>query len=99
MPRVSIVTDSTACLPEALVKQYRVSVLPLSIIWDGTSYRDGVDMDPTDFYTRLRDSRSLPTTSQVTAPDMQCAFERVLETGNDVLGIFLSSRFSGTYEA
>src|SRR5512143_1829758 len=99
MPRVSIVTDSTAYLPEQYVKQYGVTVVPLSIIWDGTSYRDGVDMDPADFYTRLQGSRSLPTTSQVTTPDMQRAFERVLETGNDVLGIFLSSRFSGTYEA
>ncbi len=99
MPKVAILTDSTAYLPEDLAKRYCISVVPLSIIWDGTSYRDGVDMQPTDFYTRLRSSRSLPTTSQVTAPDMQCAFEQVLRHSDRVLGIFLSAKFSGTYEA
>lgn len=99
MPRVSLLIDSTAYLPEELVRQYGVSVVPLSIIWDGISFRDGVDMQPADFYTRLQSSRSLPTTSQVTAPDMQHAFEKLLETSSHVLGIFLSSKFSGTYEA
>ncbi len=99
MPRVSLLIDSTAYPPEELVRQYGISVIPLSIIWDGISYRDGVDMQPTDFYTRLQNSRSLPTTSQVTAPDMQCAFEKLLESSEHVLGIFLSGKFSGTYDA
>ncbi len=99
MPKVAILTDSTAYLPENLIRQYGISVVPLSIIWDGTSYRDGIDIQPADFYTRLRTSRSLPTTSQVTAPDIQCAFEQLLQGSDRVLGIFLSGRFSGTYEA
>ncbi len=99
MPKVALLTDSTAYLPEDLAKRYGVSVVPLSIIWDGTSYRDGVDMQPADFYTRLRASRSLPTTSQVTAPDMQRAFEQALRYSDRILGIFLSAKFSGTYEA
>ncbi len=99
MPKVALLIDSTAYLPERLTKQYGIHVVPLSIIWDGASYRDGVDMQPAEFYTRLKSSRSLPTTSQVTAPDMQGAFEKALENSDQVLGIFLSSKFSGTYEA
>jgi DegV family protein with EDD domain len=99
MRKVSILIDSTAYPPEDLLEQYGISVIPLSIIWDGTSYRDGVDMQPADFYTRLQGSHSLPTTSQVTAPDMQCAFEKLLESSDQVLGIFLSGKFSGTYQA
>ena len=99
MARVALVIDSTAYLPEEFIKQYGISVAPLSIIWDGVSYRDGIDMQPGDFYTRLQGSRSLPTTSQVTAPDMQNVFERVLASGSQILGIFLSSKLSGTYEA
>jgi DegV family protein with EDD domain len=99
MPRVSLLTDSTAYIPEEHIRQYGISVVPLSIIWDGVSYRDGVDLQPAEFYTRLQGSRSLPTTSQVTAPEMQCALERLLESSEHVLGIFLSARFSGTYEA
>jgi DegV family protein with EDD domain len=99
MPKVSIVTDSTAYLPEAIIRQYNITVLPLSIIWDGTSYRDGVDIQPAEFYERLQGSSTLPTTSQITAPAFQSAFSALLETGDEVLGIFLSSLFSGTYEA
>ena len=99
MPRVSIVTDSTAYLPEELVSQYDITVLPLSIIWDGTSYRDGIDIQPVEFYERLRTAKALPTTSQVTTPAFQDAFSLLLDQGHDVLGIFLSSKFSGTFEA
>jgi DegV family protein with EDD domain len=99
MSKVAIVIDSTAYLPEELVKQYNITVLPLSIIWDSTSYRDGVDIQPEEFYRRLQTSRALPTTSQVSAPAMQSAFADRLAQGSEVLGIFLSSIFSGTYAA
>ncbi len=99
MSKVVIVTDSTAYLPESLVTQYNITVLPLSIIWQGTSYRDGVDMQPDDFYRRLRVARELPTTSQVTAPAFEAAFNQILERGDRVLAILVSSKLSGTYEA
>ncbi len=99
MPKVSIVTDSTAYLPAELTTQFDITVLPLSIIWEGQSCRDGIDIQPEQFYERLKQATTLPTTSQVTTPAIQSAFESLLDQGNDVLGIFLSSRFSGTYEA
>ena len=99
MPKVSIVIDSTANLPEVLIKKFGITVLPLSIIWDGVSYRDGIDLRPEAFYQRLGASRSLPTTSQVTTPAIQSTFTTLRERGSDVLAIFLSSKFSGTYDA
>lgn len=99
MSKVVVVTDSTAYLPEALAKQYGVAVLPLSIIWEGRSYCDGVDMQPDEFYRRLKNSREMPTTSQVTMPAFESAFRGILEQGDSVLAILLSSKFSGTYEA
>ena len=99
MPKVSIVTDSTAYLPDELTRQFKITILPLSIIWDGQSYLDGVDIQPEQFYERLQHAGTLPTTSQVTSPSIQKAFGGLLNKGNDVLGIFLSSKFSGTFEA
>ncbi len=99
MSKVVIVTDSTAYLPQPLVTQYNITVLPLSIIWEGVSYRDGVDMQPDEFYRRLKVARQLPTTSQVTAPAFEAAFTRILDQGDRVLAIVVSSRLSGTYEA
>lgn len=96
MSKVAVITDSTAYLPDELLKKYQVSIVPLSIIWDDQNYRDGVDIQPDEFYKRLTVSKSMPTTSQVTVSSMKSGFERLLEQGYDVLGIFISSKFSGT---
>lgn len=48
MSRVAIVTDSVACLPKELVKKYGIRVVPVHVIIDGKSYRDGVDITPTE---------------------------------------------------
>lgn len=97
--KVAIVTDSTAYLPQECLKQYNISVTPLSVIWDDLVYRDGVDMLPGEFYERLAASRTMPTTSQVTPGVMQNTFEALLHQGFDVLGIFLSSKLSGTFQS
>jgi DegV family protein with EDD domain len=97
--KVAIVTDSTACLPEDCLKQYHITVTPLSVIWGEDNYRDGVDISPEEFYNRLPNSKIMPATSQVTPGVMQETFNSLLEQGYDVLGIFVSSRISGTYQS
>ena len=97
--RVAIVTDSTAYLPEDCLKQYDITVTPLSVIWGDQVYQDGVDILPGDFYMRLAESRVMPTTSQVMPAVMQLTFESLLLQSYDVLGIFLSSKISGTVQS
>ena len=99
MPKVSIVTDSTAYLPEELLEQYDITVIPLVILWGEKTLRDGIDIQPAAFYQQLSNAKIMPTTSQITMTTMQTVFRRTLERGDDVLGIFLSSKFSGTYES
>jgi len=97
--KVAIVTDSTAYLPEECLKQYNISVTPLSVIWGEEVYLDGVDILPGEFYNRLPDAKVMPTTSQVTPAVMQSTFQSLLEQGYDVLGIFISSKISGTVQS
>jgi DegV family protein with EDD domain len=99
MSKVAVVTDSTAYLPNEILTQYNISVVPLSIIWGDQDYRDGVDILPGEFYERLTTSKVMPTTSQITIAAMQSTFQNLLEQGYDVLGIFLSSKFSGTIQS
>ena len=99
MRQVKIITDSTAYLPEEILNQYGIEVIPLAIIWEEETLLDGVDIQPDDFYKRLADSKAMPTTSQVTVGTMEAAFQKVLDQDYDVLGIFLSSKFSGTIES
>ncbi len=97
--KVAIVTDSTAYLPEEQVKQYNIHITPLSVIWGEEVQRDGVDILPHEFYERLSTSKVLPTTSQVTPAVMHDTFQSLLKQDYDVLGIFLSSKISGTVQS
>ena len=97
--KVAVVTDSTAYLPEDCLQQYNISVTPLSVIWGEQVYLDGVDIRPADFYERLPKSKVMPTTSQVTPAVMHHTFQSLLEQGYDVLGVFLSSKISGTVQS
>jgi len=99
MNKVAIVTDSTAYLPKEHIDRYKISIVPLTVLWGDEILRDGVDIQPAQFYERLSKTRVMPTTSQVTPAAMIETFQPLLEQGYDVLGIFLSSKFSGTVQS
>ena len=99
MSKVAIVTDSTTFLPAELVNQYNLSLVPLVVIWDEKNFEDGVDIQPSEFYTRLKDSKTMPSTSQVSVGNMHAKFQYLVDQGYDVLGIFISSKLSGTIQS
>ncbi len=99
MSKIAIVSDSTAFLPIELVRQYNLTIAPLVVIWDEKNFEDGVDIHPSDFYTRLKSSKTMPSTSQVSVGNMQFAFQALMDQGFDVLGIFISSKLSGTIQS
>jgi DegV family protein with EDD domain len=96
MSKVVILTDTTAYLPQNFIDELPIKVLPLTLYWDGKSYRDGIDMGPEEFYTRLDKSSTLPTTSQVTVNTFQEKFKELLDEGYEVLTMPISSGISGT---
>jgi DegV family protein with EDD domain len=97
MPKVMIVTDSSTFLPQKFLETYPIKIVPVSLIWAGEVLRDGVDIRPQEFYTRLRSARELPTTSQPSPNAFREEFENLLSQGYEVLGVFLSSKLSGTF--
>jgi len=99
MSKVAVITDSTAYIPDAMLKAHQITVVPQVLIWGEEIFRDGVDIMPDDFYKRLETAKVMPTTSQVSIGDMKTAFEKLLESGFDVLGIFISSKLSGTIQS
>jgi len=96
MSKVAIITDSTAYLPEDLLSEYDIYILPLKVIWGEESFDDGVDMTPTEFYDRLEKSDVMPSTSQVTIGEFTQLFQKLHAEGKEILAILLSSALSGT---
>lgn len=99
MRKVKILTDSSAYLPHDIVAQYPIDVLPLTLIWDGKSYRDGVDITPDEFYTKLGASDTLPKTSQVTVHQFEEAIQKILDEGYAVLSLGISSGISSSFDS
>ena len=96
---VAIVTDSTASLPADLVAKYNIHVVPLLVVWDGKTYRDGVDITPEEFYKKLGNAKTLPTSSQPAAQDFVNVFQPLLDAGYDILTVVISSKMSGTFNS
>ncbi len=94
--KVAIVTDSTSYIPESWREKYNVRIAPAVVIWDGEELRDLFDIQPSDFYNRLSNSKTMPTTSQPSPAAVKAHYDELLGKGFDVLGIFVSSKLSGT---
>jgi DegV family protein with EDD domain len=96
MAKVVLVTDSSGYIPQELIDRYKIRVAPLVLIWGKESFLDGVDIQPDEFYRRLKTAKVMPSTSQATPLTMREIFGRILNEGDEVLGIFIGSELSGT---
>ncbi|MCI8840803.1 MAG: DegV family protein [Oscillospiraceae bacterium] len=93
-----IITDSSCDLPHSLVQELELTVLPLSFIMDGKTYRnwpDNRDMSPDEFYSKEREGL-MATTNAVNVGEAADALESVLKQGKDALVLAFSSGLSAT---
>jgi len=97
---VRIVTDSTADLPKEKATGLGICVIPLLVQFGDETYRDGVDLDNAAFYSRLANSKEIPTTATLPAAKFEEVYREVLADGADgILAIFISSAMSSTYNS
>lgn len=96
---VKILTDSTSDIFSQQAEQLGVEVLPLRVLFGEEEYIDGVTMTAAQFYEKLAQSDVLPHTSQITPMEFTQVFERLTANGDEVVGIFISSELSGTFQS
>ena len=99
MPTVHIVTDSNCHIPLALCQELDIHVIPLPYTWDGKTYLDMVDIGPHEFYQKLRESPTLPKTSNPPPGSFIQLFDRLTQDGDAVIAILVGSQFSSTFTA
>ncbi len=97
MARVKIVTDSTADLPPEVIERLGITVLPLTIRLGQQTLRDGIDVTPNDFVTRLASSPTPPVALAPTLRQFETTFTELTKAGNEVVAIHVSSKLSQTY--
>jgi fatty acid kinase fatty acid binding subunit len=96
---VAIVTDSTADLPPDLTRSRAITVVPLTLNFDGQALLDGVDIRPDEFYRRLGSVATHPTTSQPSPGQFADVYKSLLADHDSVVSIHISQKLSGTYES
>ena len=98
-PRTTVVVDSTVSLSADQIEGLPLTVVPLLVVLNGRSYRDGVDLTSEEFYRQIAVKGASAQTSAPAPAAFQAAFADAAVAGNDVLCITVSSRLSATYNA
>ena len=93
---IRIVTDSSCDLPKDLVRQHGITVLPCYVVVDDQTFRDGVEIQADEFYSRLQAGGRTPTTAQPTPADFQKIYRDLIGQGDQIISIDVSSKLSGT---
>jgi DegV family protein with EDD domain len=94
---VKIVTDSTCDLPQSVIQQLDITVVPLFINIGDEGYLDGVDITRKDFYTNLPDYKTHPTTATPGIQRFKQAYQKLADSGaSEILSIHISESLSAT---
>lgn len=96
---VRIITDSTSDMSAERRSELGIDSAPLTVYFGEESFFDGIDLTPEAFYKKLSTAEKLPTTSQVSPAVFQEMFQKYTDQGDEVVGIFISSKLSGTYQS
>lgn len=95
---IKITTDSTCDLPEALLREYDITVLPLGIVKGEGLFRDGVDIHPADIAAHVDAGGAITTTNAVNTADYLDCFSRLLKTCDAVVHVNLGSKISSCHQ-
>lgn len=95
---IIITADSTCDLPNYLVQENDIVILPLSILLGENSYLDGIEIHPKDIYEHVAKTGELPKTAAVTPQQYTDVFKQITDDGKAVVHIGLSSAISSSYQ-
>jgi len=95
---VKIVTDSLGDLPADIVKKLDISIIPIHVLFGTESFRDGVDLTNEQFYAKLVNSKTTPTTAVPSLGSFIDVFEESAKNADEILTILVSHKLSGIFD-
>jgi DegV family protein with EDD domain len=99
MAQVRIVTDSLSDIPTEIAQELDIIRVPCFVHFGEESYRDRVDLTPTEFYDKLRNSNIIPTTSQASPGTFLEIFGELSKTTNQIYSIHSVKTLTGMYNS
>jgi DegV family protein with EDD domain len=99
MNPIALITDSTCDIPQSMINQYGISVIPLGVVWGNELLHDRVDLTPEDFYRRLETDPIWPTSTLPSPADFEKVYRDAIEAGaQEIVVMTVSSAMSGTFQ-
>lgn len=95
---VKVTADSTCDLSPALLARYDITLAPLTVIKDGTSYTDGLTITPQEIFSHVAAGGSLCSTAAVSVGEYQALFSRFAGSCDGLVHITIGSGFSACYQ-
>ncbi len=95
--KIALVTDSTCDLPQEIMDQYQINILPININFGESHYLDKITIQPDQFYTLLKEHPEFPKTSQVNEKAFSNLYAQLAAHYDSIIAIHLTGQFSGTF--
>lgn len=96
---VAVITDSTACLTPDMAARAGLTVVPIHVVIDGRSYRDGVDITSDEVAAALSGG-SVVSTSKPTPQEFLAIYTAAAQAGaTEIVSVHVSAALSGTYDS
>lgn len=95
---IKITSDSTCDLPQALLDQYQITIVPLYVNLDGVVHRDGIDIVPGQIFDHVAAGGHLPTTAAINIADYAQVFAPLSQEYDAVIHINISQDFSSCHQ-
>ena len=95
---IKILSDSTCDLPQEVLEKYNITMIPLSVIKDGKSFTDGVDITPADIFNHVANGGSLCSTAAINIGEYTDYFSKYANDYDCIIHINISAEFSSCYQ-
>lgn len=96
--RIATITDSTCDLPQELLEQYGITVLPLHITKGSQSLLDGIEIAPKDIFSHVAAGGEICSTSAVNAFEFSDCFQALGQNYDAIICVTIGAEFSTCYQ-
>ncbi|NIM91589.1 MAG: DegV family EDD domain-containing protein [Candidatus Aminicenantes bacterium] len=95
--KIGLVTDSSCDLPQNIIDEHQIQVIPFYLSFGDTLFLDKVTITPEKFYTLLRTHREHPKSSQPSPKSVQSLFSFLASHYESLIVIHISDKLSGAF--
>jgi fatty acid kinase/fatty acid kinase fatty acid binding subunit len=99
LQEIALVVDSASDISDEVAEKYNINIVPLRISFGKEEFIDGVTIDNTLFYDRMKNGKIIPKTSQPAPRDIENLYRFLLTHYKHIISLHVSDKVSGTYQA